>query len=209
MRGQENENIEKSLKKIRDEILRCRKCPLYKERKRSKSFPVIGEGNCLTKIMFIGEAPGANEAKTGRPFCGEAGKILDYLLNSVNIKRKEVYITNVLKDRPPVNRNPKEKEVRACSSFLERQINTIRPEIICTLGNYSTKYIFEKYGLKDKLGGISKIHGRIFKFKTRFGEIKIIPFYHPAVAVYNPNMKTILKKDFQIFGRLKKSHSFL
>ncbi len=189
-----------SLEKIRQEVSRCKKCPLYKERIKNKSYSVAGEGNKKTKIIFVGEAPGKNEAKTGRPFCGTAGKILDELLNSVKIKRKSVYITNILKDRPPENRQPKEEEIDACVPFLVRQIEIIKPKIICVLGNYSTRYIMEKYGLGDKIQGISKIHGKLFQAKT----IKIIPLYHPAAAIYNPRLKTILKNEFKILERFKK-----
>lgn len=182
-----------SLEKIKKGLLECKKCPLYKERIKNKFYPVVGEGNKKAKIMFIGEAPGKNEARTGRPFCGAAGKILDELFKSVKIKREAAYITNIVKDRPPKNRPPKKEEIDAYAFFLERQIEIIKPEIICALGNYSTRYLMEKYGLKDKIQGISKIHGKVF----RKGTIKIIPLYHPAAAIYNPRLKKILKNDFK------------
>ncbi len=182
--------IEKALKKIRDEVLACKKCPLYKTR----TYPVIGQGNHQAKIVFIGEAPGLSEDKTGRPFCGQAGKILDELLESAGIKREKVYICNILKCRPPGNRNPQCQEIEACTPYLERQIEIIKPKVICSLGNYSTGYIMRKYSLEDKIQGISKIHGKILAADN----LKIIPLYHPAVATYNPNMKEILKKDFKI-----------
>jgi len=197
------ERIEEELKKIKSEVLSCKKCSLYKERFENKFYPVIGEGDHRTEIMFVGEAPGLQEAKTGRPFCGAAGKILDELLESVGIKRENVYITNILKDRPPKNRDPKPEEIKACTPYLERQIKIIKPAVICTLGNFSTACIFEKYGLKDQIQGISKIHGEIFEAKNLFTNIKIIPLYHPAVAIYNINMKEILKKDFKILERFK------
>ncbi|MCD6471369.1 uracil-DNA glycosylase [bacterium] len=181
------------LKKIRDEVLKCRKCLLYKTR----TLPVIGQGNHQAKIMFIGEAPGYNEDKTGRPFCGKAGAVLDELLKSINLKREDVYITNLLKCRPPNNRDPEEKEIKACSPYLERQIEIIKPKIICTLGRYSMAYIMKKYGLENELQSISKIHGKVFQTK----DIKIIPLYHPAVAVYNQNMIKILKSDFNILNK--------
>jgi len=185
--------IDEQLKKIRDEILACQKCSLYKTR----ILPVIGEGNHQAKIMLIGEAPGASEAKAGRPFCGEAGKVLDELLDKAGIKRKEIYITNILKDRPPQNRDPQKEEIEACTPYLEKQIEIIKPKIVGTLGNYSTAFILDKYGLKEEIQGISKIHGKIFEADISFGSIKIIPFYHPAVAVYNKNMKKELEKDFK------------
>lgn len=187
---------DKQLKEIKDEVLICQKCSLYKTR----IYPVIGQGNHQAKIMLIGEAPGAQEAKTGRPFCGQAGKILDELLEAVEIKRKEIYITNILKDRPPANRDPQKEEIEACTPYLERQIRIIKPKIICPLGNYATTYLLEKYELKDKIQGISKIHGQVFEARANFGLIKIIPLYHPAVVVYNQNMKETLKKDFKILN---------
>jgi len=190
-----SEKIEKELRKIKEEVLNCKKCSLYKTR----TYPVIGQGNHQAKIVFIGEAPGFNEDKTGRPFCGKAGKILDELLESAGIKRKEVYICNILKCRPPGNCDPDEKEIEACVPYLEKQIQIIKPKIICTLGNYSTGYILRKYNLEDKIQGISKIHGEIFSKDT----IKIIPLYHPAVATYNSNMIEVLKKDMKILGKFK------
>ncbi len=193
------EEIDKQLKKIKDEVLTCQKCSLYKTR----ILPVIGEGNHQAEIMLVGEAPGASEAKVGRPFYGGAGKILDELLNAAGIKREEIYITNILKDRPPQNRDPQKEEIEACTSYLERQIEIIKPKIIGTLGNYATAYLLEKYGLKKEIQGISKIHSRVFKAEAAFGSIRIIPFYHPAVAVYNGNMKKELAKDFKILKGLK------
>ncbi len=195
--------IEEELKKIKNEVLSCKKCSLYKERVENRFFPVIGEGNHQAKIMFVGEAPGLQEAKTGRPFCGAAGKILDELLESAGIKRKDVYNTNILKDRPPENRDPQPEEIQACTPSLERQIEIIKPKVLCPLGRYSMNFLMEKLGLGDQIEGISKIHGKLFKTKDLFQDISIIPFYHPAVAAYNPNMKNVLKKDFSILERFK------
>lgn len=188
---------EKELERIRKEILICQKCSLFKTRRN----PVVGEGNPKASIMFIGEAPGLSEDRTGRPFCGPAGKILDEMLESIGIKRKEVFIGNLLKCRPPANRDPRKEEIEACSPFLNSQIEIIKPKIICPLGRFSTKFIFEKYGLKRKLRQLSEISGKIFEIETLFGSVKIIPFYHPAVAIYNPKMSDILKKDFKILKK--------
>jgi len=190
---------DKELKKIKEEILLCKKCSLHKERIKDNFYPVIGEGNHEAKIMFIGEAPGLQEAKKGRPFCGKAGKILDELLESVKIKREEVYIANLLKCRPTKNRDPLPEEIKICTFYLEKQIKIIKPKVICPLGRYSMNFLMEKFGLKDKIEKISKIHGQLFENKN----IAIIPFYHPAVVVYNLNMKGVLKKDFQILKKFK------
>lgn len=179
--------VDIELKKIKEEVLSCKKCFLYKNRK----FPVIGEGNHEAKIMFTGEAPGANEDKTGRPFCGASGRVLDELLESISLRREDVYIANIIKCRPPNNRDPKPEEIKECSHFLERQIKLINPKIICPLGRYASYFIFNLFGIESE--SIGKIHGKIFK-KDNF---KIIPLYHPAVAVYNANMKEDLKKDFR------------
>ena len=191
------QNLERKLKKIKDEVVSCKKCPLYKTR----TYPVIGEGNHQAKIIFCGEAPGVQEDKTGRPFCGASGRILDELLESAGIKREEVYIANLLKCRPSQNRDPQKEEIESCVLYLERQIEIIKPEVICPLGRYSMGFLMEKFGLKDETQSISKIHGEVFEAKTSSQTVKIIPFYHPAVAAYNPNMKEILKKDFRILEK--------
>ena len=188
---------EQELKKIKEEVISCRKCSLYKTR----TCPVIGEGNHQAKIVFVGEGPGASEDRTGYPFCGAAGKILDELLNAVEIKREEVYICNILKCRPPGNRDPQKEEIEACVPYLEKQIEIIKPEVVCPLGRFAMEFLMEKFGLKDQVQGISKIHGKVFESRSLFQKITLIPFYHPAVATYNPNMKEILKKDFKILEK--------
>jgi DNA polymerase len=196
-------DLETELRKIRDEVINCKKCPLYEERIKGGFYPVIGEGNHQAKIMFVGEAPGLQEAKTGRPFCGAAGKILDGLLDSVSIKREDVYITNILKDRPPKNRDPQKEEIKVCIPYLERQIELIKPVVICSLGRYAMEFLMRKFGLENVIEPISKIHGKVFEVKILSQSIKIIPFYHPAVATYNPNMREVLQKDFQILKEFK------
>jgi len=201
---------EKLIKKIEREVVVLKKSPLYKFRIENKNLPVIGEGSYNAKIMFIGEAPGRNEAKTGRPFCGRAGQILDELLLSVGIKREEVYITNIVKDRPPKNRDPLPKEIKIYGPFLDRQIEIIQPKIIATLGRYAMGYIMNKFKLEANLEPISKMHGRIFtvqsetlaKLRYKKYELKIVPLYHPAATIYNPPTKDVLKKDFQILKDL-------
>ena len=198
------ENRTEQMRKIKDEIVGAKDSPLYNYRVKNKYFPVIGQGSHSAKIMFIGEAPGRNEAETGRPFCGAAGYVLDELLASAGLDRKEVYITNIVKDRPPENRDPLPNEIDFYAPFLDRQIEIIKPEIIATLGRFSMAYIIKKFGLEFELKSISAIHGKIFETETSYGKIKIIPLYHPAVAVYGTN-KEILKKDFAILKTF--SHS--
>lgn len=187
-----------ALKEIKDEVLKLTHSPLYLYRQKNHYHPVIGEGAHEAKIMFVGEAPGQNEAKTGRPFCGAAGRVLDELLEHVGIKREDVYVTNIVKDRPPGNRDPLPEEIALYAPFLKRQIEIIQPKVIATLGRFSMAFVFEEYGLLDQLKSISQMHGRVFKIKLTYGHVKIIPLYHPAVAIYKATMKAELKKDFEI-----------
>lgn len=186
------------MKKVCDDVFGLTTSPLYEERTKNKVSPVIGEGNNFAKIMFIGEAPGRNEAKTGRPFCGAAGKILDTLLQSINLPRESVYITNIVKDRPPFNRDPLPEEITAYGPFLDRQIEIIQPKVVATLGRYSMDYIMKRFNLDFEIEPISKAHGKSYRAKTSYGDILIIPLYHPAVAVYNNKTLGTLKKDFEI-----------
>lgn len=194
------------LRKIKNEVINLKESPLYAERVKNKVFPVIGEGNHYAKIMFIGEAPGKNEAETGRPFCGAAGQVLDKLLVSVGIDRKDVYITNIVKDRPPFNRDPLPEEIRIYAPFIDRQIDIIQPAVIATLGRFSMDYIMKKFDLTNAYTGqtsIGKMHGRTFDAEASYGSIKIVPLYHPAVAVYNDSMEEALFKDFQVLKTFK------
>ncbi|MEA1929526.1 MAG: uracil-DNA glycosylase [Patescibacteria group bacterium] len=190
------------LRRIRDELLAFEASPFFKYRQENNYFPVIGEGDHDADIIFIGEAPGKNEAETAKPFCGASGKILDQLLESAGIGRGDVYITNVVKDRPPANRDPSPAEIELYAPFLERQIDIIQPKAIATLGRFSMQYIMEKYGLAEAAMSISQNHGRSFDAGTSYGKIKIIPLYHPAVAVYNRTKLDELKADFQQLKRV-------
>ena len=189
------------MKKIRDELLHFKDSPLYEYRIRNKYFPVVGEGSHMAHIMFIGEAPGKNEAETARPFCGRSGKLLDEMLESINLNRSDVYITNIVKDRPPENRDPTEMEIEIYAPFLERQIDIIKPRVIATLGRFSMSYIMKHFGLNEPIGSISEMHGKEFPAQTQYGQIVIIPLFHPAVALYNGGDKDILLKDFQVLKK--------
>jgi DNA polymerase len=193
----EKDNREEILKEIKEEVINFKKSPLFSVRVKNKVHPVIGEGSHYAKIMFIGEAPGKNESETGRPFCGAAGKVLSEMLESINLKREDVYITNIVKDRPPNNRDPLPKEIEMYATFLDRQIDAIKPEIIVTLGRFSMIYLMQKFGLQKDLASISKIHGKVFEANTNFGNVKIIPLYHPAAVLYQNGLKKDLVLDFK------------
>jgi uracil-DNA glycosylase len=184
------------LRAIKDEVVNLTGSPLYAFRVAEKNHPVIGEGSHQAKVMLIGEAPGRNEAATGRPFCGAAGKILDELLTSAGITREEVYITNIVKDRPPQNRDPLPEEIEVYGPFLDRQIEIIQPKVIATLGRFSMKYILEKFGLPEATQPIGKLHGKSFSARAAYGTITIVPLYHPAAAIYDRSKMADLKADF-------------
>lgn len=195
---EKGDNRTELLKKIKEEVLSLKESPLYKERVKNGVFPVIGEGSHYARIMFVGEAPGKNEAATGRPFCGAAGKLLDELLSSAGIHRPDVYITNIVKDRPPLNRDPLPKEIEVYGPFLDRQIDAIRPKVLATLGRFSMEYILRKFGLEAQLRSIGQMHGKIIEADASYGKINIIPLYHPAASIYNRELRSTLEKDFQI-----------
>ena len=195
-------NIDPEMKKVKEDLLEDESLPLYKYRTEEHNFPVIGEGSHSAKIMFIGEAPGKNEAKTGRPFVGRAGKILDELLASADISREDVYITNIVKDRPPENRDPTEEEIKSYGPYLDRQLEIIRPKVVAPLGRFSMKYILDKFDCLENELPISELHGRVIDADASFGAIKIVPLYHPAVAIYTQSKKPELVNDFAVLRTL-------
>jgi DNA polymerase len=190
-----------ALYEIKKVLLDASNAPLFEYRQANKYWPVIGEGSHETKIMFVGEAPGKNEALTGRPFCGAAGKVLDELLESVGLKREEIYITNIVKDRPPENRDPLPEEIAYYAPFLDRQIEILEPRVIATLGRFSMMYILNKYFLPA--GTITEMHGRVIETEEKYGPLVIIPLYHPAASIYNQKLKETLKKDFALLSKFK------
>lgn len=179
------------MEKIKEDVLACKKCSLYQER----NIPVIGQGSHNAKIIFIGEAPGAKEDATGVPFCGRSGDFLNELLNHIELKREDVYITNIVKCRPPKNRDPKDSEIECCKGYIERQIEIIKPKVVCSLGRHSMNFMMNNLGIENK-ETIGNLHGTVFKGKYIF-----IPLYHPAVAIYNSSKKGELKKDFEIIKK--------
>nr|MDO8099521.1 uracil-DNA glycosylase [Candidatus Njordarchaeota archaeon] len=172
------------VEQINQEVRECTKCELHKERKNA----VPGDGNVRTRIMFIGEAPGQDEDLQGRPFVGAAGKLLSQLLSSIGLRRDDVYITNIVKCRPPGNRPPRVGEISACSEYLERQIRIINPKTICPMGNVALKTFL------GKDSSISKVHGQ--RNQSKEGRV-IFPLYHPAAALYVGGLKTVLEEDFR------------
>ncbi len=182
---------------IHDEILALSVSPLYAYRVASCHLPVIGEGSHDASLMFVGEAPGRNEAKTGRPFCGAAGKILDELLATIPLPRCDVYITNIVKDRPPQNRDPLPEEIGIYGPFLDRQIDIIEPRVIVPLGRYAMGYLMRRFGLELDLEPISRAHGKTYEARAPYGALHIVPQYHPAAAIYNQDLKGTLSADFQ------------
>ncbi len=169
------------------ELADCTKCPLAEGR----TTVVFGTGDPDADLMFVGEAPGFHEDKQGKPFVGQAGKLLDKLLAEIGMTRKEVFIANVLKCRPPGNRDPQPAEIEACEGHLVRQVELIQPRVICSLGNFATKL------LSGRPEGITKVHGvpqvREIAGRSQF----LYPIFHPAAALYTPAMLERLREDFK------------
>lgn len=175
----------RSLLELHTKIRNCHRCPLYK----TATHAVPGEGNPKTKIVFVGEAPGRIEDETGRPFVGRAGKLLDELLDSIGLKRESVFITSVVKHRPPKNRQPKSPEIKKCSFWLKHQLSIIKPELIVTLGRFGMEYFLPK----EK---ISSVHGTIKKTLVDGRNTIIFPLYHPAAGLRSTRNKKKLFEDF-------------
>lgn len=179
------------LKKLAQEILKCTKCKLSLTRNNA----VPGDGSLNSDIILVGEAPGVQEDRQGLPFVGEAGKLLTSLLSSIGLSRTDVYITNIVKCRPPKNREPTKEEITTCLPYLRKQTLLIKPSIICTLGRVASKTLI------DKKLSISKEHGKLKKM----GKITYLPLYHPAAALYNPKLKDTLFADIKILEKLPKN----
>lgn len=176
------------LDELRAEVAACRRCPLCDGRTQT----VFGVGDPNARVLIVGEAPGKNEDAQGEPFVGAAGKYLNELLAIAGLTREEVFVANVLKCRPPSNRDPRPEEIQACTPFLREQTRTINPEFIVTLGNFSTKFI-----LKTDVG-ITRLHGTL----QRAGRFKVFPIFHPAAALYDGKKREALENDFATLGEL-------
>lgn len=171
------------MKKIEENIGRCYRCELG----TSRLNPVPGEGSPQANVIMVGEAPGAKEDKTGKPFVGSAGKVLDEVLTLAGIKREDVFITSILKCRPPGNRNPKAEEIKTCLPWLTKQIEALKPKVICTMGRFATK------ALAGMDRPITEVHGQ---FIEKEGMI-YFPIYHPAAILYNSKLREGLEADLR------------
>jgi DNA polymerase len=174
------------LKGVYAEVRDCTRCPLHLTRTQA----VFGAGNADAELMFIGEAPGASEDRMGLPFVGAAGKLLDRLLEEIGMDRKDVWIGNVLRCRPPDNRDPQPKEIESCQGYLFEQVRLIEPTVICTLGNFSTKL------LRGDPTGITRLHGKPEVIELGARAVRLYPIFHPAAALYTPRMLETLREDF-------------
>ncbi len=164
---------------------------------------VFGKGSPEAKIMFVGEAAGRNEDEQGLPFVGAAGKNLDKLLASVGLSLNDVYVANILKYRPPENRAPLPEEIKSHTPHLVRQIGVLQPKVICSLGNYATKFFLAggNVDLMDKQPGITSIHGKVRIIEFEGMKIRLIPLFHPAAIIYNQNLKADWERDMEIVKR--------
>jgi DNA polymerase len=178
----ESKRAAEALAEIAEEVKRCTLCELY----RTATNAVPGEGDPEARVMFIGEAPGWHEDKQGKPFVGASGQLLTELIESAGLTRDEVFITNIVKHRPPGNRDPLPDEIAACAGYLERQIAAIDPDVIVTLGRHS----MNRYFPGER---ISKIHGKPKKIGTRM----VVPMYHPAAALHNGSLRSTIEDDFK------------
>ncbi len=177
------------------------------ELKESATNLVFGKGNPNADILFIGEAPGEKEDLQGIPFVGRAGKQLDQVLNMINLTIDDVYIANILKYRPPKNRDPTIKEIENHTPYLIRQIQSIQPKIIATLGNYATKFVlggFDPQKMK-KVEGISKLHGVPTTITFNEQTYQVVPIYHPAAMMYRPKLRETFKEDFYVIDSILKN----
>jgi len=180
---------------VEREIRSCRKCELW----RFKTNYVPGEGNPNAKIVLVGEAPGREEDLQGRPFVGRAGIYLNGVLERVGIDRSEIYITNVLKCRPPKNRDPKPEEISACKPYLLKQLDIIRPKVIVCLGRFSADVILREFGMR--FGGMGRDRGKVFEFERWGKVVRVVPTYHPAAVLRNRSLESYFENDLR--GALK------
>jgi uracil-DNA glycosylase len=187
----------KALKALKDEIYAAQDAPLYAYRKANNYSPVLGDGNPDANILFIGQAPGEYEAIQGRAFIGASGDVLDEMLDSIGMKRDDIYITNLVLDRPPDNRDPLPTEIDYYASYLDRMIRIIQPGVIVTLGRFAMFQILKRYDLPERKFKISQLHGKLLTTTVDDKTLFILPLYHPAVVLYSTNERATLRADFQ------------
>jgi len=188
---------EELMKEIEAEVAVCVKCRLWKRRNHA----VPGDGDVDAEVMFIGEAPGRQEDLRGLPFVGAAGKLLDELLRKIGLSREKVYITNVVKCRPPGNRDPAPEEVVTCTRlYLCRQVEVVRPRFLVMLGRHSAAYVLSRVGIE--VGGITRVHGKVYEISPFGFPVVAIPMFHPAAALYNVKYKGLLEEDFEVLRSL-------
>jgi uracil-DNA glycosylase family 4 len=187
---------EAALKAVRDDLVGATESPLYTFRIENRYFPVLGEGHPDANILFIGEAPGKNEAAAGRPFIGPSGDVLADMLRGIGLKREDVFVTNVLLDFPG-KRDPLPEELAFYAPFVDRLIDIIQPRVIATLGGFAMAYMLKKLDLPEKRGKIGQLHGKLIKTRLPYGEIHVVPLYHPAVVLYSASQKDLLRQDFE------------
>jgi len=190
------------LGEIAARIAECRRCRLHESRTR----PVPGEGDPCSRVVFVGEAPGRREDLQGRPFVGAAGRLLNRLLEENGMSREEVYITNIVKCRPPGNRDPRDDEVEACIIYLDEQLAAIKPRLVVMLGRHSARHLLRRY-LGVRADGIMAIRGRVYRGRAPWGETIFFPTLHPAAALYNPKLRALLERDFREIARLARESS--
>ncbi len=190
-----------AIQQIAEAVEKLSESPLYEYRVKNSYLSVVGDGDVDADIMFIGEAPGKQEAKQGKPFVGASGRVLDELLEMIELDRQAVYITNVVKDRPPENRDPSVEEINLYAPFLWQQIEIIEPKVIATLGRFAMEFVLNQFNLPLKVEKISDLHGKPIAAKWNGMEVTIIPLYHPAVALYNRNQRNTLEEDFRTIKR--------
>ena len=187
---------------IEAEIRGLTESPLYEYRTMNHYTPVIGEGRPTAAVVFIGDAPGEVEAKTGRPVVGPAGRMLDSLLADAGLSREDIYITNVVKDRPPDNRDPRVKEVRLYAPFLWRQMDIVRPQVIVPLGRHALEFVRRHFAGFPAEGSVSTLHGTAYPVDAPWGRVFIMPLYHPAVLFYREDLKEAMAADFRLLAEL-------
>lgn len=194
---QEVQRKEKALKDLRAQLIAASDSPLYTVRTEGRYFPVIGEGHPDAALMFVGESPGKTEAQEGRPFTGQSGTVLEELLASIGLKREDIYITNLVLDYPGTKREPTPAEIAYYTPYMDAIIDIIRPAVIIPLGRFAAWSVLKKFDLPEAEQRISEMHGKLIKTSASYGDIHVVPLFHPAAVLYSASMKTTLKQDFQ------------